>query len=48
MKYKEKFIEFFLSICSNKSIEMRRNGAYNLPCFYALYKEQQAELGIDF
>ncbi len=33
LKHKAKLVEFFQTICNHKDIEIRRNAAYNLPCF---------------
>jgi hypothetical protein len=33
LKYKDQLVAFFLSTCTNKELEMRRAGCFNLPCF---------------
>ena len=48
LKYVDNFIKFFISICNNKEVEMRRQGIFNLACFNMLYKDIQEDLGIDF
>jgi hypothetical protein len=48
LKHKEPFIEFFKKMVTHKELKMRRHGAFNLPCFNKLYKDQQDEFDIDF
>lgn len=49
LKYKEIFINFFKEMIESKEIEMKRHAAYNLACFYTLYKPlSQDECDLDF
>ena len=48
LKHKQAFCEYYKVICNNKDQDMRYYAAFNLPCFYILYKDHQKDLGIDF
>lgn len=39
LKYMDSFIKFFITICNNKEVEIRRQGIYNLACFNMLFKD---------
>jgi hypothetical protein len=43
VKYQSEFIGYFREICDHKSAQIRKKGAYNLPCMNLLYKSVQME-----
>lgn len=47
MKYKEPFLEFFRKMANHKELKMRRQAAFNLPCFNQLYHGLD-EFDLDF
>eukprot|EP00347_Sterkiella_histriomuscorum_P008191 403346032 len=44
----QQILDFYVIICKDKSLEMRRHGAYNLACFNLLFKDEQEKYNIDF
>lgn len=39
--HSKEFCEYYKQICTNKDPELRYFAAFNLPCFYVLYKDHQ-------
>lgn len=44
----QRFVDFFIDVSQSKELEMRREAAFNLPCFNLMFKQYSEELGIDF
>jgi hypothetical protein len=46
--FKKEFIDFYDEICDHDELNIQLLSVYNFPCFHLLFREEQADLDINF